>query len=285
MNEPLIDFVMRAREGDKKALEEVVRGLQDRVFGLSLRMLYHPSDAEDVTQEILIKIVTHLGSFRGEGSFRAWAMKIAVNHLLSVRRKRAEINISYEDMASRIVNDWGEPWRELTSRPMQNLIVEEFRIACLQVVLLGLDRPHRLAYILGEVFEVSGREGAEALDIRESAFRKRLQRARSRIRTFLQTNCALIRPENPCICERQTDYFLSTGQMNPEKPVFIDHPCHMRHAPPVLERLEKMDELTRVSFLFKTHPGLKAPESFVGNLRKLVDSKKFEFLRQEWATA
>ncbi len=281
MNEPLIDFVIRAREGDKEALEVVVRGLQDRVFGLSLRMLRRPSDAEDASQDILIKIVTHLGSFRGEGSFRAWAMKIAVNHLLSVRRGRREATISYDEMASRIVSDWGEPWRELASHPMQNLVVEEFRIACLQVVLLGLDRPHRLAYILGEVFEVSGREGADALGIRESAFRKRLQRARSRIRTFLQTNCALIRPGNPCLCERQADYFLSTGQMNPAKLSFVDHPCYIRHSPPVLKRLEKMDELTRVSFLFKTHPDFRAPDRFVGCLQELVDSEKFEFLQQE----
>ncbi|MCP4687249.1 MAG: RNA polymerase sigma factor, partial [Desulfobacterales bacterium] len=210
MKEPLIDYVMHAREGDKEALEEVVRGMQERVFGLSLRMLRRPSDAEDASQEILIKIVTHLGAFRGDGSFRAWAMKIAVNHLLSVLRKQKEPTISFEEMASRIVGDWDKPWRELESHPMQNLIVEEFRIACLQVVLLGLDHPHRLAYILGEVFEVSGREGGETLGIRESAFRKRLQRARSRIRAFLQTNCALIRPGNPCICERQADHFVST---------------------------------------------------------------------------
>jgi len=42
----------KSREGDKNALEELIRRIQDRIYGLSLRMLYHPIDAEDASQEI-----------------------------------------------------------------------------------------------------------------------------------------------------------------------------------------------------------------------------------------
>jgi RNA polymerase sigma factor (sigma-70 family) len=237
MHDPLKNLVVRARQGDPAALEDVVRNIQDRLYNLSLRMLYHPADAEDATQEILIKVITRLGSFRGEGPFRSWAMKIAANHLLSIRRRPREKTITFEEMASVIVKDWPRPWKELESAPMQTLIVEEFRIACLQVVLLGLDRGHRLAYVIGEIFEASGREGASVLGIRESAYRKRLQRARSRIHHFLITNCALVRPGNSCLCERQTDYFLSTGQFSPDRLVFADHPCRLRHSSLAMARL------------------------------------------------
>ena len=56
--EPGLDqLVEQAREGDEVALEAVVRALQDRIYNLALRMLWHPSDAEDATQEILLKVI------------------------------------------------------------------------------------------------------------------------------------------------------------------------------------------------------------------------------------
>lgn len=70
--------VARAKSGDSSALDALVRALGNDVFRLSLRMTAHPEDAEDATQEILIKIVTRLDSFRGKSSIRTWAYRIAV---------------------------------------------------------------------------------------------------------------------------------------------------------------------------------------------------------------
>ena len=50
--------VSAARQGDRAALASLVRSLQRPVYGLAMRMLAHPADAEDATQEILIKIIT-----------------------------------------------------------------------------------------------------------------------------------------------------------------------------------------------------------------------------------
>ena len=86
----LDQLVEQAREGNEEALEAVVRGIQDRIYNLSLRMLWHPSDAEDATQEILLKVITHLSQFRQESAFTTWVYQIATNHLLTTRRHRAE---------------------------------------------------------------------------------------------------------------------------------------------------------------------------------------------------
>ena len=68
--EPSLEvLVERAKAGDGAALEAVVRAIQDRVYNLAIRMLWHPADAEDATQEILIRVITNLGSFRGESAF------------------------------------------------------------------------------------------------------------------------------------------------------------------------------------------------------------------------
>ena len=77
----------RAVDGDKAALEEVIRLLQDPLYRLALRMVWRPADAEDATQEILIRVVTRLASWRGEAKLRTWAYRIGVNYLLNLRRQ------------------------------------------------------------------------------------------------------------------------------------------------------------------------------------------------------
>src|SRR5712691_5005513 len=84
------ELVERARSGDAGALDDLVSAVRDRIYGLALRMLWHPEDAADATQEILIRIVTHLSEFRGESRFTSWCYAIAANHLRTVRRSRAE---------------------------------------------------------------------------------------------------------------------------------------------------------------------------------------------------
>ena len=79
-NEELQALVDKATVGDKKSLETLIEGVQDLVFNLSLRMLGTFADAEDATQDILLKMITHLSSFRGESSFTTWVFGIAVNH-------------------------------------------------------------------------------------------------------------------------------------------------------------------------------------------------------------
>src|SRR4030043_1055994 len=90
-------LVSMAKEGDKKALEEMVLKIQDKIYGLALRMLYNPSDAGDAGQEILLKIIPRLSTFRGESAFTTWMYRVAVNHLLTLRRNLPELEaVSFE---------------------------------------------------------------------------------------------------------------------------------------------------------------------------------------------
>lgn len=65
----LDSLVEKAKAGDQAALEEIIRQIQDKIYALALRMLWHPEDAQDATQEILIRVITHLGSFKRESQF------------------------------------------------------------------------------------------------------------------------------------------------------------------------------------------------------------------------
>src|SRR5262245_23302178 len=99
----------RAREGERAALEALVRAVEGDVRALALRFLWHPQDAEDASQEILIRIVTGLGGFRGESRFRTWAYRVACNTLLDLRTSRAERQaLSFEAMGEDLASGLSE---------------------------------------------------------------------------------------------------------------------------------------------------------------------------------
>src|SRR5260370_7482243 len=85
---------MSARSGDRQALEELIERHQGWIYNIAVGMLYHPQDAEDATQEILVKVLTRLSSFEGRSSFRTWLYRVVFNHLLNVKRGREELKIT-----------------------------------------------------------------------------------------------------------------------------------------------------------------------------------------------
>jgi len=97
----LIEQIRAATAGDKAAAGAVLDPVQDDVYELALRMLGHPADAQDAAQEILVTVLTHLGSFRGESAFKTWVWRIAANHLSRVRRGRREV-LTFEVLGERL---------------------------------------------------------------------------------------------------------------------------------------------------------------------------------------
>lgn len=90
-------LIEQATAGDRSALETVLTGVQDLVFNLSLRMLGTFHDAEDASQDILLKVMTHLSSFKGESAFTTWVCRIAINHLKDYKKHMfAQFPLSFE---------------------------------------------------------------------------------------------------------------------------------------------------------------------------------------------
>lgn len=75
-------LVERAKIGDRAALEKLVLRHQAWINNIAVRMVFQPQDAEEVTQEVLIKVITKLSTFKGESMFRTWLYRIAANHVL-----------------------------------------------------------------------------------------------------------------------------------------------------------------------------------------------------------
>ncbi len=264
----------RAQAGDREALEQVVEQIQDKVYGLALRMLWHTEDARDATQEILIRVVTRLGSFRGESKFTTWVYRVAANYLRDARKSRLEEQqYTFERFGDELDEGLSDAPIRCEQPIDEALLLEEIKIGCTLGMLLCLDRAHRLAYILGEILEIESAEAAEVLDITPAAFRKRLSRARAGIVDFMKKKCGLVNPGNPCRCRRRVNHALKLGRVNPGQLLFAQDAEQAARFPEVLSEIRKLEGARACAALYRSHPDFASAESFVPFLRRLVDSQ------------
>lgn len=267
--ETLEDLVSGARDGDRECLERLVAAVQDRVHGLALRMLWNPEDARDATQEILIRIVTRLGTFRGASSFTTWAYRVAANYLLTARKSRLEEKrYTFQRFGEEL--DEGLSGAGIPVGPDTALLLEEVKIGCTLGMLQCLDRPHRLAYILGEILEMEGVEAARVLGIRPDAFRKRLSRARDAVIAFTQASCGLVNPDRPCRCHRRLPAALRLGRVVAGRPLFASDVERAQAFPMVLAEIRRLEGVRRAASVFRSHPPFPAPGDTVAQVRRLL---------------
>lgn len=251
MKEPaLAELARRAVAGDRDAVAAVVRQLERPVHALALRMLWRPEDAEDATQEILIRVVTRLSQFDFQSRLTTWAYRVAANYLLDVKKSCVEREqLSFEAFSRDLLDGFSDDGPAEAER---NLLTEEVRLGCTLAMLQCLDRPHRLAYVLGEIFDLPAPDAAVAMSLEPAAFRKRLQRAREAIESFTRAHCGLVEPDAPCSCHRRVKRAVNLGRVRPELPLFAERGSsfvEVRDLIRQVERARRVVELHR-----KAHP-------------------------------
>ncbi len=253
-------LVAAAVGGDQRALEQLLRAVAGDVRRLAQRMLWHPQDAEDATQEILVKVATRLSAFRGDAQVTTWVYRIAVNHLLTTRRRRAEDPaLTFAAFGEDLARDLDAAY---DARGVDDeLLAQEVMVGCTQGMLLCLDREHRMAYILGAVLELSSSEAADVCGISPAAFRKRLQRARERIQQFMQGHCGLLDPDNACRCRRRIGAGIQRGRVDPDDLLFARRVDALKL---------DMERFTDAGAIFRSHPELRTPPELVAAVMRAV---------------
>jgi len=236
MRPMLEDLARDAVGGDRDALDRLVRALQNDVYGLALRMLWNREDAEDATQEILVRVVTRLAQFDFRSKLKTWVYRIAVNFILDVKKSPVEhMHLSFQRFADDLVEGLSSDGPTDSER---SLLVEEVKIGCTLGMLQCLDRPHRLAYVLGEILEVSGPESAEALGISADLFRKRLQHARTAIEAFTRAYCGLASDSAVCACHRRVPAALRLGRVHADALDFAEQPASYQETRALVRQAE-----------------------------------------------
>jgi len=209
--------VADAKRGDKAALEALVERHQEWIYNVAQRMVGNPDDAQDVTQEILVKLMTRLSSFEGRSSFRTWVYRIVVNHVLTMRRRPWErLFVSFERHGALIESlQESDPARSTRDPAMENLLLEETKTGCLTGMLLCLDRSERIALIIGTFFGVSSTLGGELMGTSSGNYRQIVSRARKRLGNFMNERCGLMDERNPCRCAKKIQGAIDAGLVEP----------------------------------------------------------------------
>jgi RNA polymerase sigma factor (sigma-70 family) len=248
--------VRRAVDGDQAALEGILRRLERPFFNLALRMMLLPQDAEDAAQECLVRVATRLAQFDGRARFSTWAWRVAVSRILDLRDGAARSRFNLEVFAAGLA-DGLEP--EALERPDDRVELGELKMRCDRALLQCLGPDERVAFVLGHIFEVDGTEAADILGIEPDAFRKRLSRARERLRAALNANCGIVNPGAHCRCHRRLRRARELGRVAPgvtttEAPLDV---AALR------EKLGRIDEAMRAVAYYRADPHSTPPHDLV----------------------
>lgn len=169
--------IARAREGDRAALEELLASVAPSIHRFGLRMCKDVHDAEDVVQDTLLAIATHLGEFEGRSSLSSWIF--ALTRSACARRRRGLKNKSSAGDASLVEA------RAATPSP-ESVTADQELAAALSSALDGLPEDYREVILLRDIEQLTAPEAASALGISVDALKSRLHRAREALRAALR---------------------------------------------------------------------------------------------------
>lgn len=252
------EMVKKATSGDHAALEHVIGELQRPLYNLSLRMMGNHHDAEDATQEALLRVVTHLSSFRGDSAFSTWAWTIATRVVLAQRKRRGQQPISVEDFAADLAHERDDGAEEKIE---DAVLIQQVKLGCSRAMLQCLDDNHRLAYVLAEILEVPGPEAAQILGIAPEAFRKRASRARQKVRAFLQRMCGVVNPAAACRCHKRIRPAEALGRLEQrDREGRVDVVA-------VREQMVSVDELSRDRAFYRGEPMFISSPELIDRVR------------------
>jgi len=173
-------LVARAQSGDQKAFAELVRRYRDRVFRLSVSILgkeFVP-EAEDVAQEVFLKIHHSLQSFRGEAQFGSWIYRVTFNHAVNVKERARFRRPHVEDTALRQVATASPGLEKQIEAAQRDRALEE----CIQTLPELYQSALRQYYWFGAGIG----EIAELLGVPENTVKSYLHRARKLLHGMLK---------------------------------------------------------------------------------------------------
>lgn len=261
------EWLLLAQQGEAAALDRLLLTIHPAIFNLAMRMLYQHEDAQDATQEILLRITTHLSSFRGESRFSTWMFRIASNYLLTARSRAKEAPaLSLEGLEGKLGLGLQLAERALAAGgprqlgPDEKLAAQRLALACTQGMLMCLDREHRAAYVLDLTFGLDSATAAEVLEITPEAFRKRLSRARQRLGDFMQQQCGLVNSHANCTCEKQLTAVSEALRLGIGKPTSRQ---------PEAE-LIALTGLSDTAAVFRAHPDYQVPHRVIESVRAVL---------------
>lgn len=276
-NNELVLLIDQATKGNKEALETVILSIRDLVFNLSLRMLGTFPDAEDASQDILLKIMTHLSSFKGESSFTTWVFRIATNHLINYKKHMfAHFPLSFEYYGDDIEKADISSIPDLTQSVEQAILAEELKMSCTNVLLQCLDAESRCIFVLGTMFKVDSRIAGDILDITPEAYRQRLSRVRHKVADFLSDYCGEY-GKGKCHCRDRLNYAIQSHRLNPSSLDYTE--ASTIPVEQMMQFKDAMEEIDDMSAQFSFCKTYESPERTKQFFRQFLESSALSTIK------
>lgn len=195
------DLINRARNGDRSAMDALIDPLRRPLLSYVYRMVTHRDDAEDIVQDVLVRVLEGLPGFRGASRFKTWLFGIAthvcLDHLRSKKRWRVEAQLEGEREADRDPAQI-ERLSGVMTQPDFIFDIRQHIAFCFSCVSRTLEPEEQAALMLREVFEFTAQEAAAMMQISEPVFRHTLSSARSRMISSYEGLCQLINKTGVC---------------------------------------------------------------------------------------
>jgi len=179
------DLVKRARRGDLKAYDDLVRRYQERIYATVYHMTANHEDANDLAQEAFIKAFHALKSFKGGSSFYTWIYRIAVNKTINfLKQRKHKPQMSLDDLDFNAEHDPDFVALISDKTPRREVGLAELQEK-LNAALQRLSEPHRLVVTLHDVQGLSHEEIAKIMGCNIGTVRSRLFYARQQLQAYL----------------------------------------------------------------------------------------------------
>ena len=194
-------LVERAKHGDRDAFGSLIEPWRKPLFGYIYRMVTLRQDAEDLLQDLLVRVLEDIRSYRGEARFKSWLFGIATHACLDHLRKRKRWRVEAQLIGEREATANPENIVHLRAVMAQPGFVYETRehIAfCFSCIARTLEPEEQAAVMLKEVLEFTNQEAAAILQLSEPVFRHRLSDARAKMTKAFDGLCALINKAGVC---------------------------------------------------------------------------------------
>ena len=177
------EWILRAKQGDLFAFEELVLQYERMVYNVALRMMGHSEDAKDLSQEVFLKAYKNIQNFDERSAFSTWLYRITTNTCIDeMRRRKGKHTYSLEE---ELENEEGSMQRQIADTgdtPEESLLREEKKSEILQA-LDTLSAEHRTAIVLRDIRGLHYEDISEIMELPLGTVKSRISRARNQLKT------------------------------------------------------------------------------------------------------
>lgn len=197
-------------DSSQENFPQIYQEYEQPMFNYILRMVQDHEIAEDLTQDVFVRVYQHLSTFRGESGFSTWIYRLATNlcrdhfRKKSSRQERRTDRLGIVSSAGNQEIERSHPHERTTPIRADDMVIKSEMNACIRKYIDQLPEDYRAVIILSELHDLKNQDIAEIVECSLETVKIRLYRARKRLKETLEANCTFYHDtENTLCCDKK----------------------------------------------------------------------------------